>query len=173
MSIHIIIDGYNLIRQSDSLCLIDRFDLQEGREALIDMLAEYRIRKPHRITVVFDGGGAPRFTPQRERRRGINVRFSGRGELADSLIKRMAAREKERALVVSSDQDIAGFSERVGAAVIGSRAFERRLLCPTGTGKEDGDPDDRGGWLPTTKKKGPGHRLSRKARKNHLKVRKL
>ncbi len=93
--------------------------------------------------------------------------------MADSLIKRIAAREKERALVVSSDQDIVGFSERVGAAVIGSRAFERRLLCQTGTGKEDADPDDRGGWLLTTKKKGPRRRLSRRARKNHLKVRKL
>lgn len=173
MSIHIIIDGYNLIRQSDNFSLIDQFDLQLGREALLEKLAEYRRRKSHRITVVFDGGGAPLFTSERERVGGIDVRFSRRGELADTLIKRMAAREKERALVVSSDRDIIRFSERAGAAVIGSRAFERRFMNQAGRGGAFDDTADHEGWAPTTKKKGPGRRLSKRARKNYLKARKL
>jgi len=59
LSIHIIIDGYNLIRQSNSLSILDMQDIQLGREALVDMLAAYKKVKPHRITVVFDGTTAP------------------------------------------------------------------------------------------------------------------
>ena len=55
MSLHIIIDGYNLIRQSGQLSMLDMQDLQLGREALVDMLAAYKRFKAHRITVVCDG----------------------------------------------------------------------------------------------------------------------
>ncbi|MEN8246931.1 MAG: NYN domain-containing protein [Thermodesulfobacteriota bacterium] len=55
MAVHIIIDGYNLIRQSPELSYLDRQDLQQGREALLGMLAAYKKIKHHQITVVFDG----------------------------------------------------------------------------------------------------------------------
>ena len=42
MSIHIIIDGYNLIRQSNRLSALDNQDIQLGREALLYMLAAYK-----------------------------------------------------------------------------------------------------------------------------------
>jgi hypothetical protein len=61
MSIHIIIDGYNLIRQSGYLSNLDLQDIQYGRQALIDMLAAYKKIKAHRITIVFDGTRAPQF----------------------------------------------------------------------------------------------------------------
>ncbi len=67
------------------------------------MLAAYRKIKPHRITVVFDGHHSPAFSQQRARKKGIAIRFSRRGESADDLIKRMASKEREKALVVSSD----------------------------------------------------------------------
>ena len=60
MPIHIIIDGYNLIRRSKKLSAFDVQDIQLGREALIDMLATYKKIKAHRITVVFDAGGSGR-----------------------------------------------------------------------------------------------------------------
>jgi predicted RNA-binding protein with PIN domain len=49
MSIHIIIDGYNLIRQSGYLSGLDLQDIQLGRQALIDMLE--RSTKGHRHPV--------------------------------------------------------------------------------------------------------------------------
>ncbi|NQT68664.1 MAG: NYN domain-containing protein, partial [Desulfobacteraceae bacterium] len=58
MSIHIIIDGYNLIRQSNFFSTIDRRDMQLGRETLIETLAAYKGIKGHKITVVFDGAQA-------------------------------------------------------------------------------------------------------------------
>ena len=90
MAIHIIIDGYNLIRQSDTLNRLDRQDIQTGREVLIDLLAAYKRLKAHRITVVFDGADAPVFSNRRDRLKGIAVRFSGQGETADAVIKKMA-----------------------------------------------------------------------------------
>ncbi|MBU4288844.1 MAG: NYN domain-containing protein, partial [Proteobacteria bacterium] len=65
MSLHIIIDGYNLIRQSTTLSDLDRQDIQLGREALLNMLAAYKKIKRHRITVVFDGTNA-HFSSQRK-----------------------------------------------------------------------------------------------------------
>ena len=51
----IIVDGYNLIRQWPELAMLDRADLQSGREALIRELQAYQRAKRHQITVVFDG----------------------------------------------------------------------------------------------------------------------
>ena len=106
MSLHIIVDGYNVIRQSQQLSILDLRDIQEGREALQDILVEYQKTKGHRITLVFDGTNAVSLDSQRQRFRGIEILFSRNGETADTVIKRMASREKERALVVSSDRDI-------------------------------------------------------------------
>ena len=39
---HLIIDGYNLIRQSDVLRAHERRGLEAGRKALLHMLAGYR-----------------------------------------------------------------------------------------------------------------------------------
>jgi len=174
MSLHIIVDGYNVIRQSKQLSILDLRDIQEGREALQDILVEYRKSKGHRITIVFDGTHAVSSDSQRQRFRGIDILFSRNGETADTVIKRMAAREKERALVVSSDRDIISFAESMGSATIGSRTFEDKIFqalyyCENG-GRED--PPDTG-WVPTTRKKGPSRRLPKKKRRNRDKIIKL
>ena len=110
MSIHIIIDGYNLIRQSKSLSALDRQDLQLGREALLDMLSAYKKINRHTITVVFDGTNAPPFSQHKDQIKGIQVKFSRSGESADAVIKRMAARLSEKELVESSDIYVIHFS---------------------------------------------------------------
>jgi len=174
MSLHIIIDGYNIIRQSKQLSTLDRRDIQEGREALQDILVEYRKRRGHRITIVFDGTNAMSPDTQHQRFRGIDILFSRNGETADTVIKRMAAREKERALVVSSDRDIVSFVTSVGSATIGSRTFEDKLFQALYGGDNGGmeDPPETG-WVPTTRKKGPSRRLPKKKRRNRDKVNKL
>lgn len=173
MSIHIIIDGYNLIRQSGYLSSLDLQDIQLGRETLIDMLAAYKKIKAHRITVVFDGARSPDLIRQRDRQKGIAILFSHRGELADTVIKKMAAGEKQKALVVSSDQDIVRSAESSGAATINANDFENKLTLATQLNGAGSDRDDYDGWTPTTKKKGPSRRLSKRQRKNKAKVRKL
>ena len=173
MSIHIIIDGYNLIRQSNSFSDLDRQDIQLGREALLDTLAAYRRIKRHKITVVFDGTNAPPFSQNENRVKGIKVKFSRSGELADSLIKRMAGREREKALVVSSDLDIVNFAAAKGAATIRSSDFEEKIAMAVYMDTKGVESKDESGWVPTTKKKGPSKRLSKRKRRNRIKIRKL
>ncbi len=173
MSIHIIIDGYNLIRQSDRLSVIDRRDIQSGREALIETLAEYRKIKQHKITVVFDGTNAPSFSRRVEKLKGIKIQFSRNGELADTVIKRMAAMEREKALIVSSDLEIVNYAESQGAATISSPEFEEKVTMAVSIDTDEFGMEDKGGWIPTTRKKGPRRRLSKKKRRSKIKINKL
>ena len=174
MAIHIIIDGYNLIRQSPELSALDIQDLQLGREALVDMLAAYKRLKPHKITVVFDGTAEPSLYGNRDRAKGISLRYSHGGESADDVIRRMARREKERALVVSSDREVMAAAESAGAATMDSVAFEERVSMARYLSLKGGvEPDESTGWLPTTRKKGPSRRLPKRKRKARARVDKL
>lgn len=173
MSIHIIIDGYNLIRQSASLSRLDQQDIMLGRDALVNMLAAYRKIKPHRITVVFDGQHSPFFSQARDQKKGIAIRFSRRGESADDLIKRMASKEREKALVVSSDLEVAHAVAAHGAATISAPQFESKIEMAVELDDLEIEAKGRAGWTPTTKKKGPSRRLSKKQRRNRMKIKKL
>ena len=174
MAVHIIIDGYNLIRQSAELSRLDRRDLQEGREALLDLLASYKKIKGHRITVVFDGTDAYSLSRQRDQSRGIKVLFSRRGETADTVIKQMAAREREGALVVTSDREVAEFAKSRKAAAVDSPEFMDKLRLASWSVDKGISPDDElSGWRPTTRKKGPSRRLSKKERRNRQRTKKL
>jgi len=174
MGIHIIIDGYNLIRQSRELSILDRQDLQLGRESLLEMLAAYKKIKGHRMTVVFDGTDAYDLFRQRDQVKGVAVIFSRQGETADTVIKRMAAREREGALVVSSDRDVTGYAASKGAAVMGSPDFMDKLQLSALFSRKGADPEEEmTGWKPTTRKKGPRRRQSKKERRNRRRVEKL
>ncbi len=174
MAIHIIIDGYNLIRQSPELAAMDRQDLQLGRDGLITMLAAYKKVKAHKITVVFDGADGPRLYGSRDRVKGIAVRYSHDGESADDVIRRMAHREGGKALVVSSDRAVMAAAEAAGGTVLDSAAFEQKLamasyLAVKGGGEEPTSEE----WVPTTRKKGPSRRLPKRKRKAHKRIEKL
>ena len=173
MALHIIIDGYNLIRQSASLSRLDQQDIQLGREALLDMLAAYRKIKHHPVTVVFDGQNSPACSRQRHRQKGISIRFSPKGTSADEVIKRMASGEREKALVVSSDRDVVDYAAACGAATISAQQFEAKIETAGHFDGRDDEAGDDNGWTPTTKKKGPARRLSKKQRRNRTKIKKL
>jgi predicted RNA-binding protein with PIN domain len=174
MAIHIIIDGYNLIRQSPDLARLDRQDLQLGREALVDMLAAYKKLKPHKITVVFDGADQPSLYGSRDRAKGIVIRYSQGGESADDLIRRMARKQRAKALVVSSDREVMAAAESAGATVMDSPAFEEKVAMASYLAvKGDGETIESRGWVPTTRKKGPSQRLPKRKRRAKARMDKL
>ena len=172
MSVHIIIDGYNLIRQSSQWSRLDMQDMQLGREALLKALAGYKKKKAHRITVVFDAAEVPGLMDRSESIGGISVKFSNPGQSADALIKHMAAELREGALVVSSDRDITDYASSRGAAVIESPDFEMKMSLAL-WGNDGYEDEENTGWRPTTRKKGPGHRLKKRRRRNQSKIEKL
>lgn len=174
MAIHIIIDGYNLIRQSPELGALDRQDLQLGRDALVEILAAYKKLKPHKITVVFDGTAGPSLYGHRDRAKGIDIRFSHGGESADDVIRQMARREGSKALVVSSDREVMDAAESVGATAMGSAAFEDKIAMARYLGMKGGQEEvESRGWVPTTRKKGPSRRLPKRRRRARARVEKL
>ncbi|MCL2670313.1 MAG: NYN domain-containing protein [Syntrophaceae bacterium] len=166
---HIIVDGYNLIRQSDPFRSQERISLEEGRRALVRSLARYRQHKGHLITVVFDGwlGGSP--MEERDSAGGVTIIYSRLGQKADEVIKRLVEAASEETLVVTSDREVSLFAERRGKAAIASPAFAS-LLAQSALDPPCG-PDPDPGWMGDEeeeerpgKKKGPSHRLSKQKR---------
>jgi predicted RNA-binding protein with PIN domain len=153
---------------------LDQQDLQSGREALTDALAAYKKIKPYTITVVFDGAAAPVGMTRRDFVKGIELRYSKPGELADTVIKRMATREKQKLLVVTSDGDIVRFVQSMGSAVISAPEFEERLMMARYMDQKGMEAaEGSGGWQPTTKKRGPSRRLPKSRRKMAKRISKL
>ena len=175
MPLHIIIDGYNLIRQSHSLSDMDAQDIQLGREALLDLLSEYRKTKRHKITVVFDGTRAPRFSIKKDFFKGINIKFSNRNEIADTVIKNMVSAANGQVMVVSSDLEIVNFAESKGASTISSHEFEEKMFMASYISEKGIEENDKPEHKhkSSTKKKGPHRRLSKKARRNRIHKKKL
>ncbi len=174
MGVHIIIDGYNLIRQSPSLSKVDRQDLQLGREALVALLVAYKKVKPHPITVVFDGSADPSLYGPRDRVKGISIRYSHGGESADDVIRRMARREKAKALVVSSDRAVMAAAEAAGATAMHAADFENKIAMAHYMSVKGGEPPaESEGWIPTTRKKGPSRRLPKRKRRALARAKKL
>ena len=176
-TMHILIDGYNLIRQSVSLKRFERQSLDAGRKALIAWLADYRKRKDHRITVVFDGWESGPAQEERDYVCGISILYSGRGVKADDVLKRITASIDEEILVVSSDREISSYATRRGKAALSSAEFESIVNNQSSASADDEiesqkDEGEEENSRPVNKK-GTAHRLSRVQRHAQTKIRKL
>lgn len=167
---HLIIDGYNLIRQSPDLQRLDARELEAGRLALLQRLASYRSRARHKITVVFDGWQGGDFKESRDQHQGILIIYSRLGERADEVIKRLLTRERGRAVVVSSDRELQDWARRVGATWINASQFEILHLLP----RDRGAPDEEDEPAPAHRgKKGPTRRLPKQQRQRQQRLKKL
>lgn len=178
---HIIVDGYNLIRQSTALRKFEKFSLEEGRNELVRRLARYKRLKHHRISVVFDGWIEGTVRGEHYRSEGIEVIYSRRGEKADDVIKKMVRHGNEEMLVVTSDRAVTSAVSGKGAVALSSPEFESRMqeeeekafLLSAGMDPgEDGNDDDRSDPQ-DTRKKGPSRRLSKKRKRELRSVKKL
>jgi len=172
MALHLIIDGYNLIRQTPYLQELDARELEAGREALLEGLAAYRqARSQHKITVVFDGWVGGDLKESRDRRAGLAIIYSRRGERADEVIKRLLEKERSRAVVVSSDRELQDYATKVGAAWISAPEFEMSHLRGAASGEPEADEE---GSLPQRgQKKGPSHRAPKRQRQRQSRLKKL
>lgn len=167
---HILIDGYNLMAKMGGI----GGSLEAQRERFIRTLSQYRTRKYHTMTVVFDGEKGGQMAEGHERTMGINIVFSRLGEKADDVIKRMVKRHEEEYTVITSDKEIASCAEGSGHTAIPSeefipKLFERRTEGERGEDEDLGDAD-RG---ITTRKKGNPRKLSKAARRRKQKLDRL
>ena len=177
---HIIIDGYNMIRQSDTLRRYERLSLEAGRDALVRNVSHYKKQRGHEVTIVFDGWQGGPVEEERDKLSGIDIIYSRKGEKADEVIKRMVQDRSEEVVVVTSDRDIADFASRRGVTAISSQDFDdlmgRAKTAVNGyprhaaqrLDKEDDDPT-----MGRVKRKGPSRRLSRRKKSAMERIRKL
>lgn len=167
---HIIIDGYNLIRQVPYLSHAELCSLENGRQKLIHILAQYRQHKSHKITVVFDGSGTFSEFASPYREAGVSVCFSPSGQSADEVIQNMCLNKQGSVIVVSSDRGVTDFAKAHGAAIINAPEFYRRLrqINERNSGTDSPSNTARRSthkrW--TTQKKGPRKKLPKKLRRN-------
>lgn len=155
----IIIDGYNVIHADEGLKKTAARELETAREALIVMIRRYLGSKKMQVTLVFDGAGgltdAEPVVPGR-----LQVLFTSAGQTADELILRTLSRSKNAReyIVVTSDMADIGRSARgMGAKLLGSREFLKRIKGKASgwagnNGEEDekervGDAEDLDYWM--------------------------
>ncbi len=144
MPTHLLIDGYNYVKQSALAALLDPFDLEGGRRYLLDELSRYKREKRVRITVVFDAGQA--FSPARKREgyKGVEVIYSKQGETADDVIIERIRERRAGLLVVTFDRAIIDEAKKHGVPFITPARLEAAM---SGGGADD---EERG----RTEKKG-------------------
>jgi len=65
------------------------------------------------------------------------------------------------------------FAATAGAATIRSAEFEEKIAMTVYMDIKGIESKDKGGWIPTTKKRGPSKRLSKRKRRNRIKINKL
>ncbi|TMB82418.1 MAG: NYN domain-containing protein [Chloroflexi bacterium] len=84
----ILVDGYNIIKNSAAFKNVEARNLAAARDALVTQLVNRYRHTPHRVLLVFDGDGA---SEQVSHDRRIHIIYSRHGETADNVIARLAA----------------------------------------------------------------------------------
>lgn len=137
---HFIVDGYNVIRQSDAL---SAGALRDQRERLLRFIEERRPQgsAAHRVTVVFDGKAdvsSPRWP-------GTTRVFFSPGKDADRIIKDLVdeSSNPREAVVVTDDRAIQRWVRAAGARVWGAGEFLSAGAPRGGRGTAGLTPDDR------------------------------
>ena len=130
-----IIDGHNLIGTG----LLPGIQLEDPDDEaqLLERLRAYRARGGPDMVVFFDSGGLPGGGPAMrsaiQRVAGLEVRFSGPGEVADDAIVAYIARQRQpgQFTVVTNDNALAQRSRLAGANTVTAQHFARSLLSAT------------------------------------------
>lgn len=115
--VRILVDGYSLLHKWPQLAPGKQRHTEAARDALVETLTHYRDAIGTPITVVFDGGGAPKGAPKAHSTRDFEVLFSRKRNTADDLIERATQRliEYGEVLVVTDD-----YAERDTVAFLGA-----------------------------------------------------
>ena len=167
---HLIIDGYNLLGARQEMA----GNREAARERVLQELEQYRWRKGHSLTVVFDGwrDGFP--VEHHAHRAGVEVIYSRRGQTADQLIERLAAEYAKECTVVSSDRALQQAVSTHGAFVVGAGTFQHRLRLALGAPEGQG-MTERGLDRPGSGgvKKGNPHRLPKSIRRRRRRIKGL
>jgi len=101
----LIVDGYNIIFAWPELAALKDVKLEDARDMLIAILADYAAMTRQNITVVFDSHRRPDAQASEQLVNGVRVVYSGRKTSADHVIERLLfeARASDEVTVATSD----------------------------------------------------------------------
>lgn len=164
-----IIDGFNLIRQSRDLVLIESKNFEQAQTELIARLKEFAQMSGEKVICVFDHAGSAEFHRREEYYGPVTTLFTRGGEIADEVIIELARQKKQAAIVVSSDRMVYESCQKAGASTMSSLEFDR-VLHRIQHGKSSEEEEEGFDPKKGTQKKGPSHRRAKKDRKVYGKV---
>ena len=101
----LIVDGYNIIFAWPELSVLKDVKLEDARDLLISILADYAAMTRQKVTVVFDSHRRPDAEASQQTVSGVQVVFSGRKTSADHVIEKLLfeAKPSDEVTVAPSD----------------------------------------------------------------------
>jgi predicted RNA-binding protein with PIN domain len=105
MDDYLIVDGYNMIGAWPELSKLANIELEEARDKLIQMLAEYQGYSGMSVILVFDAHQVPGLGGQYRQSR-LDIRYTKAKETADECIERLVtelAHRRRNLYVATSD----------------------------------------------------------------------
>ena len=103
----ILVDGYSLLHNWPGLAPGRPRHSARARDELVHILTRYHDVTGERITIFFDGAGAPPDVPASEPDAAVEVLFSRAGQTADQMIERAAHRFQTYGEVLIVTDDLA------------------------------------------------------------------
>jgi predicted RNA-binding protein with PIN domain len=160
----VIIDGYNVIGNEHGL----RGELEHQRNWLLQRPSLYQEVRGHTVVLVFDGWKTGLMDEVSEKKQGVRIVFSRRGEKADSVIVRLARTKGSGCVVVTSDREVRRSVEKFGAAAVYADEFSR-ILRNLELAADAGNHEAK----PRPNKKGNPKRLAKSERQRLGRLKKL
>jgi predicted RNA-binding protein with PIN domain len=101
----LIVDGYNIIFAWPELSALKDVKLEDARDLLVSILADYAAMTRQKVTVVFDSHRRPDAEASRQTVSGVEVVYSGRKTSADHVIEKLLfeAKSSDEVTVATSD----------------------------------------------------------------------
>jgi predicted RNA-binding protein with PIN domain len=101
----LIVDGYNVIFAWPELSALKDVKLEDARDLLVSILADYAAMTRQRVTVVFDSHRRPDAEASQQTISGVQVVYSGRKTSADHVIEKLLfeAKPGDEVTVATSD----------------------------------------------------------------------
>lgn len=132
----LLVDGYNVIG-AWSVPKQEHLTIEESRERLVHLIADYAGYSGEEVIVVFDGLYTGRTVRSRDRRHGVEVIFTKHGESADNYIEAICeSTPKWRHIRVATSD---GVEQTVtmgrGAVRVSSREFLLELTSVRSSGR--------------------------------------
>lgn len=126
----ILIDGYNVIKNTPEFQAIERRSLSAAREALVRKLsAKYR-HTPHQVIVVFD---AQQTRETEEHVQRVRLIYTAQGVTADAVIARLSREANshgQTVVVASNDWEVRGAVSESGGHVASGAELNEYLNAP-------------------------------------------